>query len=118
MIDDDDNNTNKPDSNTTTSNLHPTNYNSSNRHHPNSTSSTTSHKNHHPQKPTPQKSPPSLEHVVLELQKRLDTISSENRVLKVELDTVKLRYKSANDENRHLKKSSLNMQMRAEMEEE
>ena len=48
----------------------------------------------------------------------MDTIGQENRGLKVELDTVKLRYKSANDENRHLKKNSMNIQMRAEMEEE
>lgn len=87
---------------------------SSSRQHSNSTSSTTS-KNHKKQSKPPTT---SLEQTVLELQKRLDTIGQENRVLKVELDTVKLRYKSANDENRHLKKNSMNIQMRAEMEEE
>ncbi|KAF0292349.1 Coiled-coil domain-containing protein 6 [Amphibalanus amphitrite] len=53
-----------------------------------------------------------------QLQKRIESLAQQNRVLKVELDTYKLRVKGLQEENRALKQASVNIQARAEQEEE
>ncbi|CAF1119793.1 unnamed protein product [Adineta ricciae] len=52
------------------------------------------------------------------LAKRIDSISQENRVLQVEVQTYKLRLKSAQQEIKQLKHASVNMQVKTEQEEE
>ncbi|KAF2356275.1 Protein of unknown function DUF2046 [Trinorchestia longiramus] len=51
-------------------------------------------------------------------QKRIDSLQQQNRVLKTELETFKLRVKSLQEENRALRQASVNIQARAEQEEE
>jgi len=53
-----------------------------------------------------------------QLDKRIESLVQENRVLKLEIDTYKLRVKSLQEENRELRKNSVNIQARAEQEEE
>ncbi|UJR10879.1 hypothetical protein I4U23_015066 [Adineta vaga] len=52
------------------------------------------------------------------LTKRMDSLSQENRVLQVEVQTYKLRLKSAQHEIKQLKHASVNMQVKTEQEEE
>ncbi|XP_069123105.1 coiled-coil domain-containing protein 6-like isoform X2 [Argopecten irradians] len=59
-------------------------------------------------------SPAQLE----QLQKRLESIQQENRVLKMELETYKLKCKTLQEEKKELQKASVNIQARAEQEEE
>ncbi|KAK4302640.1 hypothetical protein Pmani_025286 [Petrolisthes manimaculis] len=51
-------------------------------------------------------------------QKRIDCLQQQNRVLRAELETYKLRVKSLHEENRALRQASVNIQARAEQEEE
>ena len=44
-----------------------------------------------------------------QLQKRIESLAQQNRVLKVELDTYKLRVKGLQEENRALKQASVNI---------
>lgn len=53
-----------------------------------------------------------------QLQKRIDSLAQQNRVLKVELETYKFRVKALQEENHSLKQASVNIQARAEQEEE
>lgn len=53
-----------------------------------------------------------------QLEKRIESLVQENRVLKIEIDTYKLRVKALQEENRELRKNSVNIQARAEQEEE
>lgn len=53
-----------------------------------------------------------------QLEKRIDSLIQENRVLKIEIDTYKLRIKTLQEENKELRKASVNIQARAEQEEE
>ncbi|XP_046376783.1 coiled-coil domain-containing protein 6-like isoform X2 [Haliotis rufescens] len=53
-----------------------------------------------------------------QLQKRIESLGQENRVLKMELETYKLKCKSLQEENRELRKASVNIQAKAEQEEE
>ncbi|XP_011169162.1 coiled-coil domain-containing protein 6 isoform X6 [Solenopsis invicta] len=53
-----------------------------------------------------------------QLQKRIDSLQQHNRVLKVELETYKLRVKSLQEENRGLRQASVIIQAKAEQEEE
>jgi coiled-coil domain-containing protein 6 len=50
--------------------------------------------------------------------KRIDSLTQENRVLKVELETYKLRLKASQQEIKQLKHASVHMQAKAEQEEE
>ncbi|UJR34891.1 hypothetical protein I4U23_027669 [Adineta vaga] len=50
--------------------------------------------------------------------KRIDSLTQENRVLKVELETFKLRLKGSQQEIKQLKHASVHMQAKAEQEEE
>lgn len=50
--------------------------------------------------------------------KRIESLMQENRVLKMEIETFKLRVKSLQEENFMLRKASVNIQARAEQEEE
>ncbi|CAF1043131.1 unnamed protein product [Adineta ricciae] len=50
--------------------------------------------------------------------KRIDSLQQENRVLKVELETFKLRLKASQQEIKQLKHASVHMQAKAEQEEE
>lgn len=59
-------------------------------------------------------SPASREQLV----KRIESLLQENRVLKVEVDTFKLRVKHLQEENRTLKQASVLIQAKAEQEEE
>ncbi|CAF3904363.1 unnamed protein product [Rotaria sordida] len=52
------------------------------------------------------------------LLKRIDSLTQENRVLKVELETYKLRLKASQQEIKQLKHASVHMQAKAEQEEE
>ncbi|CAF1150023.1 unnamed protein product [Rotaria magnacalcarata] len=52
------------------------------------------------------------------LMKRIDSLTQENRVLKVELETYKLRLKASQQEIKQLKHASVHMQAKAEQEEE
>ncbi|CAF0741954.1 unnamed protein product [Didymodactylos carnosus] len=56
----------------------------------------------------------SREHLL----KRIESLMQENRVLKVEVETYKLRLKAAQEEIKQLKHVSVNIQARAEQEEE
>jgi len=53
-----------------------------------------------------------------QLQKRIESLQQQNRVLKVELDTYKLRVKALQEENRGLRQASVIIQAKAEQEEE
>ena len=53
-----------------------------------------------------------------ELAIRLASLQQENRVLKMELDTYKLKYNALLQENKDLRQASVNIQARAEQEEE
>jgi len=53
-----------------------------------------------------------------QLHKRIESLQQQNRVLKVELETYKLRVKQLQEENRSLRQASVNIQARAEQEEE
>ena len=48
----------------------------------------------------------------------LDRLEQENRVLKIEIDTLKLRIKSLTEENKSLRRASVSIQAKAEQEEE
>ncbi|XP_074647783.1 coiled-coil domain-containing protein 6-like [Tubulanus polymorphus] len=52
------------------------------------------------------------------LHKRIESLQQENRVLKMELDTYKLKCKTLQEENRELRRASVTIQARAEQEEE
>ncbi|KAF4532229.1 hypothetical protein B566_EDAN004315 [Ephemera danica] len=53
-----------------------------------------------------------------QLHKRIESLQQQNRVLKVELETYKLRVKALQEENRGLRQASVIIQARAEQEEE
>lgn len=53
-----------------------------------------------------------------EQSKRLDSLQQENRVLKMEVDTYKLKCKQLQEDNRELRKASVSIQAKAEQEEE
>lgn len=53
-----------------------------------------------------------------QLHKRIESLQQQNRVLKVELETYKLRVKSLQEENRGLRQASVHIQAKAEQEEE
>ncbi|VDP18222.1 unnamed protein product [Soboliphyme baturini] len=53
-----------------------------------------------------------------QLAKRMESLVQENRVLKMELDTYKLRVKTLQEDNRSLKRASVLIQAKAEQEEE
>ncbi|XP_059163914.1 coiled-coil domain-containing protein 6-like [Physella acuta] len=53
-----------------------------------------------------------------QLNKRIESLQQENRVLKMELDTYKLKCKSLQEENRELRRASVSIQAKAEQEEE
>ncbi|PNF24671.1 Coiled-coil domain-containing protein 6 [Cryptotermes secundus] len=53
-----------------------------------------------------------------QLQKRIESLQQQNRVLKVELETYKLRVKALQEENRGLRQASVIIQAKAEQEEE
>lgn len=53
-----------------------------------------------------------------QLDKRISSLLQENRVFKIEIDTFKLRIKALQEENKDLRKASVNIQARAEQEEE
>jgi len=53
-----------------------------------------------------------------QLHKRIESLQQQNRVLKCELETYKLRVKSLQEENRGLRQASVHIQAKAEQEEE
>jgi len=53
-----------------------------------------------------------------QLKNRVESLQQENRVLKVELETFKLKCKQLTEEKQELKRASVNIQARAEQEEE
>lgn len=53
-----------------------------------------------------------------QFQKRVESLQQENRVLKMELETFRLRVKTLQEENRALRQVSVNIQAKAEQEEE
>lgn len=53
-----------------------------------------------------------------QLQKRIESLTQQNRVLKVELETYKIRVKVMQEENRSLREASVIIQAKAEQEEE
>ncbi|RMZ97579.1 coiled-coil domain-containing 6-like [Brachionus plicatilis] len=53
-----------------------------------------------------------------QLEKRIESLIQENRVLKIEIETFKIRVKQLQEENKDLRKASVNIQARAEQEEE
>jgi len=53
-----------------------------------------------------------------QLQKRIESLQQQNRVLNMELDTYKLRVKSLQEENKALRQASVHIQAKAEQEEE
>merc|ERR1712141_374896 len=53
-----------------------------------------------------------------QLHKRIESLQQQNRVLKCELETYKLRVKSLQEENRSLRRASVHIQAKAEQEEE
>ncbi|KAK7112813.1 coiled-coil domain-containing protein 6-like isoform X2 [Littorina saxatilis] len=61
--------------------------------------------------------PPSPAHIE-HLQKRIESLQQENRVLKMELESYKSKCKSLQEENRELRKASVSIQAKAEQEEE
>ncbi len=56
--------------------------------------------------------------ILLQLHKRIESLQQQNRVLKCELETYKLRVKSLQEENRNLRQASVHIQAKAEQEEE
>jgi coiled-coil domain-containing protein 6 len=46
-----------------------------------------------------------------QLEKRIESMGQENRVLRIEIDTFKMRIKSLQEENRELRKNSVNIQV-------
>lgn len=60
---------------------------------------------------------PSLESIE-KLNKRVESLEQENKVLRMELDTYKLKCKSLQEENRELRRASVSIQAKAEQEEE
>lgn len=53
-----------------------------------------------------------------QLQKRIESLQQQNRVLKVELETYKLQLRGLQEENKNLRQTSVNIQAKAEQEEE
>lgn len=53
-----------------------------------------------------------------QFQKRIDSLQQENKVLKLEVETYKFRVRSLQEENKYLKQVSVNIQAKAEQEEE
>ncbi|BFZ02598.1 hypothetical protein BsWGS_05638 [Bradybaena similaris] len=53
-----------------------------------------------------------------QLNNRIESLQQENRVLRMELDTYKLKCKSLQEENRELRRASVSIQAKAEQEEE
>lgn len=53
-----------------------------------------------------------------QLQKRIESLTQQNKVLKVELETYKIRVKVTQEENRTLRQASVIIQAKAEQEEE
>ena len=53
-----------------------------------------------------------------QLEKRIESLIQENRVLKIEIETFKIRVRQMQEENKELRKASVNIQARAEQEEE
>jgi coiled-coil domain-containing protein 6 len=53
-----------------------------------------------------------------QLDKRISSLLQENRVYKIEIETFKMRIKALQEENKELRKASVNIQARAEQEEE
>lgn len=53
-----------------------------------------------------------------QLQKRIESLQQQNRVLKVELETYKLQVRALQEENKNLRQVSVNIQAKAEQEEE
>jgi len=53
-----------------------------------------------------------------QLQKRIESLQQQNRVLKCELETYKLRVKSLQEENKAIRQASVHIQAKAEQEEE
>ncbi|XP_026817214.1 coiled-coil domain-containing protein 6 isoform X1 [Rhopalosiphum maidis] len=53
-----------------------------------------------------------------QMQKRIDSLQQQNRVLKVELETYKLKMKAMDEECKRLRETSVYIQVRAEQEEE
>uniref|UniRef100_A0A336KDP2 CSON006330 protein n=1 Tax=Culicoides sonorensis TaxID=179676 RepID=A0A336KDP2_CULSO len=53
-----------------------------------------------------------------QLQKRIESLTQQNKVLKVELETYKIRVKVLQEENRSLRQASVIIQAKAEQEEE
>lgn len=53
-----------------------------------------------------------------QVHKRMESLQQQNRVLKCELDTYKLRVKSLQEENKALRQASVHIQAKAEQEEE
>ena len=46
-----------------------------------------------------------------QLEKRVESLVQENRVLKIEIETFKMRIKSLQEENKELRKASVNIQV-------
>lgn len=46
-----------------------------------------------------------------QIEKRVESLVQENRVLKIEIDTFRLRVKALQEENRELRKNSVNIQV-------
>ncbi|XP_054721659.1 coiled-coil domain-containing protein 6-like [Uloborus diversus] len=53
-----------------------------------------------------------------QFQKRIESLQQENKVLKLEVETYKFRIKSLQEENKYLRQVSVNIQAKAEQEEE
>merc|ERR1719275_355944 len=53
-----------------------------------------------------------------QLQKRIESLQQQNRVLKCELETYKLRVKSLQEDNKAIRQASVHIQAKAEQEEE
>merc|ERR1719328_1083665 len=53
-----------------------------------------------------------------QLEKRIESLQQQNRVLKCELETYKLRVKSLQEENKAIRQASVHIQAKAEQEEE
>lgn len=62
--------------------------------------------NHSMAPPSPVSIPPISRE---QLQKRIDSLNQQNKVLKVELDTYKIRVKQLQEENKSLRQASVNI---------